>query len=117
MANNDGNDMNLHRRMQAQEEAIKNEQIAFDSIRRLLGQILTRQSNNYRSSNNCNDDDHNHHSDEEENHNDEQPPLPPPSGVSSVDAKIIKSIQAQLASLTQRDELKKVGAIRAYSLE
>ena len=34
-----------------------------------------------------------------------------------MDAEVLKGIQAQIASLTQRDELKKVGAVRPYSLE
>ena len=45
MADNDGNDTDLHCRMQAQEEPIKNQQIALASIQRLLGQIILRQSN------------------------------------------------------------------------
>jgi len=36
---------------------------------------------------------------------------------SSIDAEIIKGIQAQIASLTQRDELKKVGMTLSYLLE
>ena len=36
---------------------------------------------------------------------------------SSIDAKVIKGIQAQIASLAQRDELKKVGVARPYLLE
>ena len=34
-----------------------------------------------------------------------------------MDAEILKGIQTQIAFLTQRDELKKVGAIRPYPLE
>jgi len=34
-----------------------------------------------------------------------------------VDAEVLKSIQAQIVSLSQRDELKKVGAVRPYPLE
>ena len=34
-----------------------------------------------------------------------------------MDAEVLKGIQAQVASLTQRDELKKVGAVRPYPLE
>jgi len=36
---------------------------------------------------------------------------------SSIDAEIIKDMQAQIASLTQRDELKNVGMIQPYPLE
>ena len=117
MAHNDDNNIDLHRRMQAQEEAIKNQQTALNDIQRLLGQILVRQSDNSCQNNNRIDDDHNHHSDEEENRNHEQQPLPPLYGLSSVDVDVIKIILAQLASLTQRDELKKIGAIRPYPLE
>jgi len=34
-----------------------------------------------------------------------------------IDTEVIKGIQAQIASLTQRDELKKVGMTRPYPLE
>jgi len=34
-----------------------------------------------------------------------------------MDAEVLKGIQAQIASLTQRDELKKVGAVCPYPLE
>jgi len=34
-----------------------------------------------------------------------------------MDAKVLKGIQAQIASLAQRDELKKVGKVRPYPLE
>jgi len=34
-----------------------------------------------------------------------------------MDAEVLKGIQAQIAYLTQRDELKKVGAARPYPLE
>ena len=37
MVDNDGNDTDLHCHMQAQEEAIKNQQTALDGIQRLLG--------------------------------------------------------------------------------
>ena len=36
---------------------------------------------------------------------------------SSIDAEVLNGIQAQIASLTQRDELKKVGVARSYPLE
>ena len=36
---------------------------------------------------------------------------------SSLDAKVLKGLQAQIASLAQRDELKKVGTVRPYPLE
>jgi len=34
-----------------------------------------------------------------------------------MDAEVLKGIQAQIASLTQRNELKKVGAVHPYPLE
>ena len=34
-----------------------------------------------------------------------------------MDAEVLKGIQAQITSLTQRDELKKVGAVCSYPLE
>ena len=33
---------------------------------------------------------------------------------SSLEAEVLKGLQAQIASLAQRDELKKVGAVRPY---
>ena len=34
-----------------------------------------------------------------------------------MDAEVLKGIQAQITSLAQRDELKKVGTVRPYPLE
>jgi len=34
-----------------------------------------------------------------------------------MDAEVLKGIQVQIAFLAQRDELKKVGAVRPYPLE
>ena len=34
-----------------------------------------------------------------------------------MDVEVLKGVQAQIAFLTQRDELKKVGAVRPYPLE
>ena len=39
------------------------------------------------------------------------------SSSSSIDAEVINDIQAQIASLTQRDELKKIGLTRPHPLE
>ena len=39
------------------------------------------------------------------------------SSSSTIDAKVIKGIQAQIAFLAQQFELKKVGTIRSYPLE
>ena len=50
----------------------------------------------------------------EENNNDEPSKTDHSKEGSSIDAEVIKGIQAQIASLAQRDELKKVGAVRPY---
>ena len=68
----------------------------------MLAQLLNNRNNNDTGSNH----------DEEEHHSNEQPKESP-----SMDAEVLKGIQAQIASLTQRDELKKVGAVRHYPLE
>jgi len=73
----------------------------------MLAQLLTNRNNNDTGSN------HN----EEEHHNDEQPKTEKSKESSSIDAEVLKGIQAQIVSLTQRDELKKVGALRPYPLE
>jgi len=64
---------------------------------------------------NTNDTGSNHNEDE---HNDEEHPKTKKSKKSSsIDAEVIKGIQAQTASLVQRDELKKVGMTCPYLLE
>ena len=55
--------------------------------------------------------------DEEEYNDNEHPKTEKLKKRSSIDAEVIKSIQAQVASLTQKDELKKVGMLRPYPLE
>ena len=73
----------------------------------MLTQLLTNRNNNNTGSN------HN-----EEEHNDEEQPKTKKSKESySMNAEVLKDIQAQIAFLTQRDELKKVGAVRPYPLE
>jgi len=65
----------------------------------MLTQLLTNQNTNDTGSN---------YNDEE--HNDEECPKTKKSKESSsIDTEIIKGIQAHIASLTQRDKLKKVG--------
>ena len=54
--------------------------------------------------------------DEDDNLNNKHPKIEKSKGSSSIDVDIIKVIQAQIASLTQRDELKKVGRTRPYPL-
>ena len=70
----------------------------------MLTQLLINRNNNDTGSN------HN----EEEHHNDEQPKTEKSKEGSSMDAEVLKGIQAQIASLTQRDELR---AVRPYPLE
>jgi len=53
----------------------------------------------------------------EENNNNELLKTDHSKEGSSIDAKVIKGVQAQIASLAQRDELKKVEAVRPYPLE
>jgi len=73
----------------------------------MLAQLLTNQNNNDTGSN----------QNVEEHHNDEQPKTEKSKESSSMDVEVLKGIQAQIASLTQRDELKKVGAVCPYPLE
>jgi len=102
----DGND-DLCRRLKDQEQTSKAQQEVLDNIQQMLAQLLTNRNNNDTGSN------HN----EEEHHNDEQPKTEKSKESSSMDVEVLKGIQAQIASLTQRDELKKVGAVRPYRLE
>jgi len=73
----------------------------------MLAQLLTNRNNNDTGSN------HN----EEEHNEDEQPKIEKSGESSSINAEVLKGIQAQIASLAQRDELKKVGMTRPYPLE
>ena len=73
----------------------------------MLAQLLVNQ--------NTNDTGSNH--DEDEHNNDECPKTEKSKESSSIDAEIIKGIQTQIASLIQRDKLKKVGMTRPYLLE
>ena len=118
----------LRRRMDAQEQAIKIQQEALVNIQTLLGQLLanknqdTNNTHNNNSEGNTNgnagggNDDHH---EEEEAHTNLLPKndQPPPSGASSVNDDVIKDIQAQLASLSQRDGLRKAGMTRPYPPE
>jgi len=104
MADN-GND-DLRRRLEAQEQTSKAQQEALDNIQQMLAQLLINRSNN--------DNESNHN--EEEHHSNEQSKTEKSKEGSSVDAEVLKSIQAQIAFLAQRDELKKVGAVRPYPL-
>jgi len=55
--------------------------------------------------------------DEEEHNNDEYLKTEKSKERFSIDVEVIKGIQAQIASLTQRDELKKVGMTHPFPLE
>jgi len=101
-----GND-DLRRQLEAQKQTSKAQQEALDNIQQMLAQLLTNRNNN--------DTGNNHN--EKEYHSDEQPKTEKSKENSSMDAEVLKRIQAQIASLTQRDELKKVGAVRPYPLE
>ena len=73
----------------------------------MLTQLLNNQNNNDAGSNH----------DEEENLNNETPKTKKSKESSAIDVDVIKGIQAQIVSLAQRDELKKVGMTRPYPLE
>jgi len=93
--------------LEAQEQISKAQQEALDNIQQMLAQLLTNRNNNDIGSN------HN----EEEHNDEEQPKIEKSKESSSIDVKVLKGIQAQIASLAQRDELKKVGAVCPYPLE
>jgi len=93
--------------MEAQEQTFKAQQEALDNIQQMLPQLLTNQNNNDTGSN------HN----EEEHNDDEQPKTEKSKERSSIDAEVLKGIQAQIASLSQRDELRKAGMSHPYPLE
>jgi len=87
MADN-GND-DLRRRLEAQEQTFKTQQEALDNIQQMLAQLLNNWNNN--------DIESNH--DEEEHLNNEQPKTEKSKEGSSLDAEVLKGIQAQIASL------------------
>jgi len=78
-----------------------------NNIQQMLAELLVNRNTKGTGSN---------HDDEEYN-NDEHPKTEKSKESFSIDAKVIKGIQAQIASLAQRDELKKVGMTRPYPLE
>jgi len=82
MADNDNDD--LRQRMEAQEQTSKAQQEVLDSIQQMLTQLLTNQNNDVRSNHN-----------EEEHNDDEQPKTEKSKESSSIDAKVLKGIQAQ----------------------
>ena len=107
MADNN-HDEDLHRCIEAQEQTFKAHQAALDNIPHMLVQIL----NNWN-----NDDTAGSNHDEKEHPNTGPPKTEKLKESSIVDADVIKGIQAQITSLTQRDELKKIGMMRPCPLE
>ena len=103
----DSTNDDLRRRLEAQEQTSKTQQEALDNIQQMLAQLLSNRNNNDAGSNH----------DEEEHFSNEQPKPEKSKEGSSLDAEVLKGLQAQIASLAQRDELKKVGAVRPYPLE
>ena len=104
MADNNSDDDLCHC-IEAQEQTFKAQQKTLDNIQCMLTQLLENWSTNNTTSY------------EEENLDNEPLKSEQSKEGSSVDADVIKGIQAQIASLTQRDELKKVGITRPYPLE
>ena len=96
----DNNNDDLRHRMEVQGQASRTQQESLDIIQHMLSKILTNRNNQETSGK---------HDREEENLNKETLENKHSKESSSIDAKVIKDIQAQIASLTQRDELKKVG--------
>ena len=105
MADNANDD--LRRRLEAQEQTSRTQQEALDNIQQMLAQLLSNRNNNDTGSNH----------DEEEHLSNDQPKTERSKEGSSLDAGVLKGLQAQIVSLTQRDELKKVGTVRPYPLE
>jgi len=93
-------DDDLRHRMEAQEQTSKAQQEALDNIHQILVQLLTNWNNNNTTGSNHKN---------EENNNNKPPKTDHSKEGSSIDAQMIKGIKAQITSLTQRDELKKVG--------
>jgi len=71
----------------------------------MLAQLLTNRNNNDTWSN----------YNEEEHNDDGQPKTKKSKESSSIDAEVLKGIQARMAA--QRDELKKAGMVHPYPLE
>ena len=93
--------------MEAQKQTSRAQQEALDNIQQILVQLLVNWNINNTGSN------HN----EEEHNNDERPKTEKSKESSLIDVEVIKGIQTQVASLTQRDELKKVEITHHYPLE
>ena len=102
------NDDDLCHCMEAQEQTFKVQQEALDNIQCMLTQLLTNRNNDNTTGSNH---------DEEENNNNEPPKTEHSKKGTSIDIEVIKGIQAQIASLAERDELKKAEVTRLYLLE
>ena len=106
MADNNNDDDYRHH-MKTQEQTFKVQQEGLDNIQCMLTQLLTNRNNDDTTSSNH---------DEEENNNNEPPKTEKSKESSSIDVEVIKGIQTQVASLSQRDELKKVGMTRPIGM-
>ena len=84
------NDDDLCHHMEAQEQTFKAQQEALDNIQQILIQLLTNQKNDNTTGSNH---------ENEENNNNEPPKTDHSKEGSSIDAEVIKGIQAQSASL------------------
>ena len=84
MADNSNDD--LRRRLEAQEKTSKAQQEALDNIQQMLAQLLINRNNNDTGSNH----------DEEEHHSNEQPKMEKSKESSTLDAEVLKGIQAQI---------------------
>ena len=88
MADNVNDD--LRRRLEAQEQTFKTQQEALDNIQQMLARLLSNRNDNDARSNH----------DEEEHFSNEQPKMEKSKEGSSLDAEVLKGLQAQIASLT-----------------
>ena len=85
----DNNDDDFRRQMEAQEQTFRAQQEALDINYQMPAQLLTNRNTNDTGSNHNN----------EEHNDDERPKTEKSKESSSIDVKVIKGIQAQIASL------------------
>jgi len=107
MANNNHND-DLRRRMEVREQNSRAQRASLENIQQILAQFLKNHNNNNTIGSNY---------DEEEENDNERPKMRHSKEGSSIDVEVLKGIQAQITSLTQRDEMKKVAMTCPYPLE
>jgi hypothetical protein len=120
------NNSDLVRRLAAQEQAMKAQQETLDNIQRLLEQLMKEKlvekpsgsggGQNNESSHNSGGGD-GHHEEEHIHIEFNEDEAPPEEENSLVNSDVIKGIQAQIASLTHREGLKKSGMTRPYPVE